>query len=330
MKRMILIIVMIACGLMSTQEMVQARTYKIASASWIAWSPAHVADVKGFWEDQGLDVRLVTIANPQENMNLFQRKLVDITFEMIGTAVGLYLDGLPVRILAETDWSHGGDKIIVKQDLETTELQGKPIGVYFDFPPVTYFLNQYLSSIGLQFSDTRIIEMEPDALADHFINDRFGIIVCFDPEARRAEEEGNGKVVATSATYPGSIPEGMIILEDTLQEIPEADLIKIFNGWIKAVEWSQNPANWQEYMEILNTQTFPNDPPYSEDVLREMLAAVRIHDTQTMLARNQDGGGLETYLEDLKTFLAANEMLTKDFTVQDIFANDVIVRTISQ
>ncbi len=308
--------------------MAHARTYKIANGGWIPWSAANVADVKGFWEEEGLDVIVVTASNPQENVEFLINGVVDITFEMLGTAVGLYMDGVPVQIIAETDWSHGGDKIIVKKELDTNALQDKPIGVYFNFPPVTYFLNQYLSSAGLKLSDTRIIEMEPDTLADHFIAGQFGIIVCFDPQALRAEREGGGKVVATTATYAGSMPEGMLSLEDTVQNIPQDDLAKILKGWVKAVAWSQDPANWPDYMQILNDHTFENDDAYSEEDLRGMLSAVRVHDAATLLERNRDDGGLYAYLQDLKAFLTANDMLTKDFVPEELFDNTAITNAL--
>ena len=302
-----------------------ARTYKIATVAWAGWSPANVADVKGFWKEEGIDVKVYTTANPLEALNLFRNKLVDIAFDMVGSMVGLYMDGLPISIIAETNWSHGGDKIIVKSDLDVAELKGKPIGVYFSQPSVLYFLNQYLSTIGLQASEARIIEMEADVLTEHFIAGRFGMIVAYDPHALRAVKEGNGKIVATSASYEGVIPEGMMALTDVLNEIPENDLKKILKGWVTAAEWIQDEANWGEYMEILNNYTFENDPPYSEQELKQMVNAVRIHGADMLRLRNQNGGGLQKYLADLKTFLTLNDILKEDFTVEGIFHNTPIM-----
>jgi hypothetical protein len=136
-------------------------------------------------------------------------------------------------------------------------------------------------------------------------------------------------VVATSATYAGSILEGMLSLKDNLATIPPADLAGIFKGWVQAVAWSQNPANWKEYMDILNTRTFKGSQSYSEKDLQEMMAAVRIHDPQTQLARNQTGGGLSAYLQDLKAFLTTNNLLKKNFTPEEIFDNKTIVDVLS-
>ncbi len=303
----------------------QAKTYKIAVVSWAGWSPCHVADAKGFWESEGVDVRVLTTTDPLQTLSLFNQQLVDLAFDMIGSVVALRMDGTPVSIVVETDWSHGGDKIIVKKDADAAKFKNLPIGVYFNAPSVLYFLGQYLQTVGIRISDTRIIEMESDTLSDNFINGRLSAIVNYDPAAIRAVREGNGKMVATSATYEGSIPEGIFGLDEVLATIPPEDITGILKGWIRAAEWVQSPDNWEEYMQILNTRTFPNDPPYSENDLRAMVDAVRIHDLQMLFERNRTGGGLHEYLRNLKTFLKENQMLKKDFDVADIFDNAAIM-----
>lgn len=326
MKRILIVSIIFVLVLSS---MAQARIYKIGVVPWTGWSPSHVADVKGFWKEEGVDVKVFNFSSNMATNTALKNKRIDIGFDMIGTAIGLYLEGVPIVVIAETDWSHGGDKIIVKKDLDATQLKGTSVGVYLNQPSVAYFLNHYLSTIGLKIADVRMVEMETNVLADKFIAGLFKVTVSYDPDALRAEREGDGKVVATSATYEGSIPEGMMALEDNLKSIPKEDLIKILKGWVKAATWIQDPANWKEYMEILNTHTFKQDAPYSEADLQDMVAAVRVHDAARLLERNQDGGGLHTYLTNLKVFLAANDMLKKDFNPEEIFDNTAIVEALS-
>ncbi|QTA87376.1 ABC transporter substrate-binding protein [Desulfonema magnum] len=325
MKRIIFIVVMIVLALGSVAH---GRTYKIATVPWIGWSPINVADAKGFWKDLGIDVRVVTLPDPIAVQSLFKNKLVDIKFDMIGSAAGCYMDGVPITVIAETDWSHGGDELIIKKDMDVSKLKGSTIGVYLNQPPVMYFINKYLSTIGLKLSDVRIVEMETKALADHFIADRLKAIACYDPDALRAERDGNGKLVVTSAAYEGCIPEGMMALRDVLKNIPRKDIAKILKGWIRAVKWIQDENNWEEYVKIMNSHTFKDDTPYSENYIRQMLDTARIHDVKMQLERNQDGGGLITYLNDLRVFLKENKMLRKDFNPTEIFDNKVIMEVL--
>jgi NitT/TauT family transport system substrate-binding protein len=90
----------------------------------------------------------------------------------------------------------------------------------------------------------------------------------------------------------------------------------------------KNRDNWNEYKQILNERTFEGEIPYSDKDLREMFDSVSIHDSKTQLERNRDGGGLHVYLKDLRSFLAENGMLKKDFTPETIFDNRAIVTTL--
>jgi NitT/TauT family transport system substrate-binding protein len=306
----------------------QAKTYKIATTHWIGFSPLNVADVKGFWKEQGLDVQIVNNVDVQLIAKQVETKEVDIGMNMMGTWTGLYMDNVPIKIIAETDWSSGGDKIIAKKDLVVSQLKGKPIGTYDTTPAVTFFLNKYLAENGLKLSDVKLVQFDPENLADNFISGRFNLIVNFDPQALRAEKSGQGKVVATSATYSGCIPEGMAMHSDVLKETPKEDLVKILRGWFKAVTWCQDGANWKEYVQILNTKTFEGEAPYSEEDIKGMMGAVKLHDPQASAERNKADGGLFNYLKELKGFLSENGMLKKDYAPEDLFDNAAVVEAV--
>jgi NitT/TauT family transport system substrate-binding protein len=156
------------------------------------------------------------------------------------------------------------------------------------------------------------------------------MIVNYNPQALRAEREGKGMVVATTASYEGSMPEGFAMRTDRLRSTPKEDLVKIFKGWAKAVQWSQNSANWQEYAKILNSKTFEGEPPYSDQDLKEMLACVKIHDAATLVARNQENGGQIRFLTDLKQFLKDHGMLKVDFVPSELLSNTAITEAMEQ
>jgi len=306
----------------------EAKTYRIGMIAWIAYSPLNVAEAKGFWKDQGLDVEVINFGSNQELNAALEHKRIDIALDMIGSWVGIYQTGVPLTILGETDWSYGGDKIIAKKNVDLKALKGKSIGVYLDQPSVTYFLSKYLGQQSLKLSDVNIIELEPETMADNFIADRFSVIVNYNPQALRAEREGNGVVAATSASWEGVIPEGFVAQTDNYKSMDKGDLAKIFKGWSRAVTWTRETANWKEYREILNNKTFPNDDPFNDKDLKDMISSVRIHDQAQALERNKAGGGLSKYLEDLRLFLKNSGKLQKDYEPSVLFDQSVYVSTL--
>ncbi|MFM8454130.1 MAG: ABC transporter substrate-binding protein [Gammaproteobacteria bacterium] len=179
-----------------------------------------------------------------------------------------------------------------------------------------------------KLSDVKLIELEPEAMTNNFIANKLPVIVNYDPQALRAEREGNGVLAATSATYAGVIPEGFAARPDVASKISPEDLQKFFKGWLKAIDWSKDAANWDGYKKILNEKTFEVETPYSDEDLKGMLASVKIHDKADLLEANKNQGGLEQYLESLKTFLKENNMLNQDYQTKDLLMNEAFLKAI--
>lgn len=316
----------VGCSNDSSTDKVVPRTYKIGMVHWAAYSPLNVAEVKGFWKEQGIDVDVVNYTDGTELYARLDDKGVDIALDMIGSWVDLYLQGKPYTIIGETDWSHGGDKVIMKRGKSLADLKGSRLGVYLDLLSVKYFVNKYLTANGTSFSDFNVVEVgNPDSLADKFISGEFEIEANYDPYVSRAVAEGDGVVGATSADYSGCIPEGFVARRDVLATIPQEDLVKIFRGWIKAVKWAADSSNWKEYRQILMAETFPGDGITTDDQLRTFLGAVKIHSQSEGVEANKTDGGLYKFLTDLEGFARKNGYEGKGFTPQEIFDNRAIM-----
>lgn len=305
-----------------------SEPYKIGTLPWVGFSPANVADVKGFWKSYGADVQTILYTSNSEMKTALENKRIHFALDVPGVWVKSFMDGIPIVILAEIEWSTGGDKIILKKGIDINTLKGKPVGVFSE--SAIMLLHRFLKDKNLKFSDFQIIELDPESLANNFISNRFQMIVCYDPQASRSVQEGNGEVVATSATYPGSISDCIATHADVLKNIPKNDVINILKGWIDAVKWIYTPSNWNEYKTILNTKTFAGFPPYSEDELKNIVTGVKILDARLLFEQNKDDGGLVSSLKELRTILELNGLLKKQFTPQDIFDNRFIMEVLQQ
>ncbi len=328
MKRILFIgFIMLAAGIFA--DAAHSKTYKLAMCTgWLGFSPANVAEAKGFWKEQGIDVQVVVMPELVDTQKLLKNRLVDIDLDIVGSAVEMYMQGIPLVVVAETDWSYGGDQLILKKDTDIQTLKGGAVGVYVNQVALTYFLNLYFLKNSLKLSDFRLLEMEMEPMADKFIAGILKGAVLFGPEATRAVKEGNGKIAASTADFEGCLIDGMVMLKDTLNATPKDDLVKIFKGWIKAVKWIKDEKNFKEYVDIVNKTIFKGEEPYAEDAIKEMLQTVRIHDDKTMLERVRDGGGLQAHINDVNAFLKANSLLKKDFKPEDLSDNKAILEAL--
>lgn len=289
-----------------------AERVRLAMSAWAAWTPALAGEVQGIWRDLGIDAVVTVLSNDEEVRRALADGRTDLSLAMIGNHIGGILAGQDLVILGEADWSHGGDKVVMRRGVKPADLRGTTVGIYLDQPSVRYFLNRTLREHGLSDADVRITELvDTAALADAFVDGKFPLIVNFDPDALRALREGDGRVLASSATFPGVIPEGFAMRRGTLS--PDV-LERFFRGWFAAVAWSQEPANWPTYAGIMRTKAFTART--TEADLLSMVSAVRIHDARTALARNATDGGLTRYLSDVADYLRASDKLPATWNAQ--------------
>lgn len=303
---------------------------RVGTVPWAGFSALNVADAKGFWKAQNLEVEVSVFAsNQQINAALLEGE-IDVALDMLGSWVGMYEGGHDIVILGESDWSHGGDKVIAKVDFDPQALKGQTVGIYLNQPSVTVFLDRFLRSQHLELSAIVLLEQEPAQLADSFIAGKVPVIVNYDPQAMRAVSEGNGRVFASSASYPGIIPEGFAALRPTWARFSDDEKLKFWLGVLRAVAWLESPQNWDEYQRILNQLTFPTDPDFSEAELRSMVNAVTIHTPAKLLERNARGAGMERYLDELALFLRKNQQLKRPFSFEQIVDNQSFIAAMKE
>ncbi len=307
-----------------------AAQLRVGTVCWAGFSGLNVADAKGFWSQQGLEVQVTVYRTNQEVNDALLQGHVDLALDMIGSWMGYYQAGVDIVVLAETDWSQGGDKILARTDFDPGDLRGQTVGIYLNKPSVTFFLDRFLRSQHLAYSDVKVVEADTQALTDRFIEGKFPVIVNYDPQSLRAVRLGNGRVYATSASYPGVIPEGFGALRERVKQFPPGHLAKFWKGFLQAVTWLQAPENWREYQRILNERTFPFDPDFSESDLRAMVDSVSMHSSTKLLERNSPRGGLERYMEDLSAFLLRTGQLRRPMEEGAVLATESFVAALRE
>ncbi len=326
--RLALITSLFAATLVADAADIEPRTYRIGMCPWIAWSPMHVAEAKGLWKKQGIDVQVINQLGEEEHTAAVENKRVDLAMDMIGNFIGMQQKGSDVTVIGEFDWSHGGDKVLVK-DAKVATNKGDTIGIYHNDPAVLMLLDRYLTERKLRLADVTIAEYDPEQLTGHFITGRFSTIISYDPYAMQVEKDG-GAVMASTAKYPGCMPEGLGGRRDVIATIPREDLAKILIGWLEGVKWMNDPANRQEYLQILNQKTFGGTAAYSDEEVQKMLANVRIHDRAELLRRNTDPVALPAFVADVRRMLSNNGLLKREFSVSTLVDTRVLVEVLER
>jgi len=204
-------------------------------------------------------------------------------------------------VIAETDWSHGGDRFITAAGIDVKNLAGKQVGVYQDDVAVGFFLHKALAAHGLSIAKVELVELEPDPLTAQVIAGKLSAVVNYDPAAAAAIT-GGATLRATTADLAGVMPEGLVAHRDRARELGADKLTAFMRAWMKAVAWAGEPANRAEFATILRTKTLAGaDQPGDDAAALLALEGVRVHDAATLAERNRTG--LPAWLGEVEAFL---------------------------
>lgn len=291
-----------------------AERVRLAMSAWAAWTPALAGEAQGLWQAHGIDIEVTVMPDDEQVRRALADGRTDLSLAMIGNHVGGIITGQDLVILGETDWSHGGDKVVIRRGVKPADLRGTTVGIYLNQPSVRFFLQRALQANGLDDHAIVIAEVvDSAALADAFVAGTYPLVVNFDPEALRSLREGDGRVLATSATFPGIIPEGFAMRRGALTPAVQE---RFFRGWFASVRWVRDPANWPTYAAIMRAKAFTART--TEADLLTMVAAVRIHEPAHALSENNAGGGLDKYLAELAEYLRASGTLPTMWNAQRV------------
>ena len=320
------LIMIIAVCFTSVAAPLHARTYTVGVIEWEPWATAYVAAEKGFWQSEGIDVAVKQFDDYMAgNVKAFKFGKIDFGIMMLGNAVDLIRKAPRYTIIYEHCWSHGGDLFILSGKLDSIEdLKGKRVGAYSTAAPIGFFLDKVLQNAHLKIKDVELIEVSNTSkLNKAFRNNVVSAIVSYDPEASKVVDDGAGKLMFTSADFPGVIPEGIVVQNRILRDNP-GDVQKFLRGWLRAVKWQSDPANREEYFAILKRTMFKGSS-YSAPDLKKFSAGGKIHHTLGDITK-KNGQEINEFVKELLAYLKQNGKPIKTFDTRDYISTDIAVK----
>lgn len=145
----------------------------------------------------------------------------------------------------QTDWSRGGDAVIVKRGINTAnDLKGKRIAVAVPSPAQT-LLNNTLEAAGLKYSDVIVVPTSDNLkAAELFRTKDVDAAVVWSPDDQLATADVPGsKILLTTSQQSHTLGGIMFASESTIKEKKKM-INDLYEGWMKAVaELNGNASN---------------------------------------------------------------------------------------
>jgi len=304
----------------SFQSQSQSNSIKIAIDLWPGFAHAYIAEEKGFFRDEGVNVELQINQNIEDNIQLFIDKKVDGLFGLQSDAMLLAAQGVQLKIVYITDFSNGGDVIISKPSIKTIQdLKGKSVSVEYLNSFNHIFLVQLLRMNGLQESDVKIVPVTGSEVPDKL---EAGIIDAgqtWEPFQSEATEKGF-RVLATSADEPGLITDVLIFHSKFVEERPD-DVKKIIRAMDRALKYRN--IDYIGSYGIMSEATGISP----SDLKRTITGSIfpDLEENQQSFTKSTKTTSLYTSGKIISDFFLEKEIISTAINLRDILAIEIIM-----
>ena len=229
------------------QSTFQNEPVKITMHKWPGYAHSYIAQEKGFFEDEGVNVELVLIENIDDNLQYFKEGKADAAFGLQSDAMLLSAEGIPLKIVYIVDFSNGGDVIVSKLDIKTiTDLKGKTVSVDKLNSFNHIFLVELLRINGLEESDVKIVPIIASEVPNALKSGLIDAGQTWEPYQSQAIDNGY-RLLATSADAPGIITDVLMFHSKFVEERPD-DVKKVLRGLFRALEFRDTNQNESYYI----------------------------------------------------------------------------------
>jgi NitT/TauT family transport system substrate-binding protein len=232
----ILLACLLLCSLLLPSAALAKTTLKLAHATWVGYGPLYIAQDKGWFAEEGLDVKLLIIDDEAQYASALAAGSIDGLCNVIDREVIHFAKGTPEVLVFAMDESAGGDGIVAAPGIDgLADLQGKDVALDKSTTSYFFFLSA-LERAGVSEDSMTIHEMSAGDAGAAFVAGKVDAAVTWEPWLSNAAKREGGHVLADTTDFPKTIVDILVLRKDVATAHPEAGA-GLARAWYKAVEW---------------------------------------------------------------------------------------------
>ncbi|MEH2413090.1 ABC transporter substrate-binding protein [Nostoc sp.] len=221
---------------------------KVEFASFVGEYPGIIAQEKGFFKAQGVDVELIHKRYTKLEQANFSAGKYDGITSSLGSFIILSATNPDIQGVLVIDESTGADVVVAQSEIKiVADLKGKKLGANLGgFSEV--FVIKMLKTANLTSDDVNLVKLEALEIPQRLKNNVIQAGHTWEPHLSEAIKLG-GHILFTSKQTPGLILDMIIFRSDTIRDRPE-DIRAFVRGWLQASTYWK--ANVQEGNAIIS------------------------------------------------------------------------------
>jgi NitT/TauT family transport system substrate-binding protein len=220
----------------------------LAFSAWPGWFPWQIAEEKGLFEANGVNVELKYFDSYTDSLSALATGQIDANSQTLNDTLASISGGAKQTIVLVNDNSTGNDQIIVRDGINTlADLKGRTVAVE-ESTVDHYLLLLALQKAGLTEKDITLKPLLTADAAAAFASGQVDAVGAFAPFTSNALARPGSKVIASSADFPGAIPDHLVFTADFVRDHPD-EVQKIVKTWFDTITWIS--ANKDEAITIM-------------------------------------------------------------------------------
>jgi NitT/TauT family transport system substrate-binding protein len=226
--------VLSACGAEKTSG--GGTEVTIGFSAWPGWFPWQVAQEKGLFAKNNVSVTLKYFDSYTDSLNALATGNLSANSQTLNDTLSSVSGGAKQTIVLVNDNSTGNDQIIAAPGIaDVAGLKGKKVAAEQGTVD-HYLLLLALKKAGLSEKDITFTALVTDQAAAAFAAGKVDAVGVFAPFTTTALALPGSKAIATSADFPGAIPDHLVFDRTFVADHP-TEVQAVVQTWFDTLAW---------------------------------------------------------------------------------------------
>ncbi len=212
---------------------------RIATNPWPGFELLHLADKKGFFKEEGVNVKLIRFSALEDARRAYERGQVDGITGALIEIIKAHENGRSAKVLLITDFSNGSDFILARKGINSlADLKGKKIAVETESFGISMIAGA-LEKGGLSFDDVKLEGMNQLNISTALLSGKIDAAHTYSPYSTEVMKHKDKIVkLMDSSDIPNEIIDILAIDSSIISNRTE-DMKAIKRAWNKTVTYAR-------------------------------------------------------------------------------------------
>ncbi|MBN8870149.1 MAG: ABC transporter substrate-binding protein [Solirubrobacterales bacterium] len=213
---------------------------------WIGYAPWYIAQDKGFFKKNGIDVKITNFNTDDQQNAAFIANHLEVSNIATHTSLLLAQEEVPAKIVLVEDKSLTADAVIAPDPIKSIkDLKGKSVA-YEQGTTSDILIHYALAQNGMSTDDINVVPMNASDAGNAVIAGKVDAAVTYEPYISAAKaQDPDMNVLFTAGENPGLISDVMVAQDSMIQDKP-GQVLALVKSWNDAVDfYNQNPEEAQ-------------------------------------------------------------------------------------